>query len=43
MSLYLVHGGKPLKGEVDISGAKNAALGIIPMWLPRPTAPAIGS
>ena len=29
MSLYLVHGGKPLKGEVDISGAKNAALGII--------------
>ena len=29
MSQYIMKGGKPLVGEVNISGAKNAALGII--------------
>ncbi len=29
MDKYVIHGGKPLKGEVTISGAKNAALAII--------------
>ena len=29
MSQYIMKGGKPLIGEVNISGAKNAALGII--------------
>ncbi len=29
MSQYIMKGGKPLNGEVNISGAKNAALGII--------------
>ena len=29
MSQYIMKGGKPLQGEVNISGAKNAALGII--------------
>ncbi len=29
MSSYLVRGGAPLRGEVTISGSKNAALGII--------------
>ncbi len=29
MNQYIVKGGKPLKGEVCISGAKNAALGIL--------------
>ena len=30
---YLVRGGKPLFGEVTISGAKNAAVAIIPAAL----------
>ena len=30
MKYYEIHGGKPLKGEVAISGSKNAALGILP-------------
>ena len=30
MTKYIVHGGKPLCGEVEISGAKNAAVAIIP-------------
>mgnify|MGYP001364699598 FL=1 len=25
----LIHGGKPLKGSIDIQGAKNAALPVI--------------
>ncbi len=29
MEQYVIKGGKPLHGEVEISGAKNAALGII--------------
>lgn len=29
MQQYIIEGGEPLKGEVTISGAKNAALGII--------------
>ena len=29
MEKYIVKGGNPLIGEVDISGAKNAALGIL--------------
>lgn len=29
MDQYIIKGGKPLKGEVCISGAKNAALGIL--------------
>ncbi|SFR62004.1 UDP-N-acetylglucosamine 1-carboxyvinyltransferase [Anaeromicropila populeti] len=29
MEQYIIKGGKPLKGEVNISGAKNAALGIL--------------
>ena len=29
MEQYIIEGGTPLKGEVTISGAKNAALGII--------------
>lgn len=29
MEQYVIKGGKPLKGEVDISGAKNAALAIL--------------
>jgi len=29
MPKYVMTGGKPLSGEVNISGAKNAALGII--------------
>ena len=27
---YVIHGGKPLYGEVEVSGAKNAAVAIIP-------------
>ena len=27
---FIINGGKPLKGEVVISGAKNAAVAIIP-------------
>ena len=29
MEQYIIKGGKPLEGEVVISGAKNAALGIL--------------
>ncbi len=29
MNQYIIRGGKPLKGEVSISGAKNAALGVL--------------
>ena len=30
---YIIHGGKPLQGEISISGAKNAAVAIIPAVL----------
>ena len=30
---YVIHGGKPLYGKIEISGAKNAAVGIIPATL----------
>lgn len=30
MYRYIIHGGKPLYGEVEISGAKNAAVAMIP-------------
>ena len=33
MQKYVIHGGKPLYGEVEISGAKNAAVAIIPAAL----------
>ena len=33
MTKYLIRGGKPLYGEIDISGAKNAAVAIIPAAL----------
>ena len=33
MTKYVIRGGKPLHGEVEISGAKNAALAIIPAAL----------
>lgn len=33
MNRYLIQGGIPLRGEVDISGAKNAAVAIIPAAL----------
>ena len=33
MDKYIIHGGKPLFGEVEISGAKNAAVAIIPAAL----------
>ena len=33
MKKYLIHGGRPLYGKVEISGAKNAAVGIIPAAL----------
>ena len=33
MDRYLIRGGKPLNGEVEISGAKNAAVAIIPATL----------
>ena len=29
MEQYIIKGGTPLRGEVDISGAKNAALAIL--------------
>lgn len=29
MEQYIIKGGNPLVGEVDINGAKNAALGIL--------------
>ena len=33
MAQYVIHGGKPLYGEVSISGAKNAAVAILPAAL----------
>lgn len=33
MTKYVIHGGKQLHGEVEISGAKNAAVAIIPAAL----------
>ena len=33
MTKYVINGGKPLNGEVTISGAKNAAVAIIPAAL----------
>ena len=30
MTKYVIRGGKPLHGEVEISGAKNAAVAILP-------------
>ena len=30
LTKYVIHGGKPLHGEVEISGAKNAAVAILP-------------
>ena len=33
MVKYVIHGGKPLQGKVQISGAKNAAVGILPATL----------
>ena len=33
MEKYIVHGGTPLKGEIEISGAKNAAVAMIPAAL----------
>ncbi len=33
MTKYLIRGGKPLMGEIDISGAKNAAVAILPAAL----------
>jgi UDP-N-acetylglucosamine 1-carboxyvinyltransferase len=33
MAQYVIHGGKPLRGTVNISGAKNAAVGILPAAL----------
>ena len=30
MSKYIVNGGTPLKGEVNVSGSKNASVAIIP-------------
>ena len=33
MVKYVIHGGKPMRGKVQISGAKNAAVGILPATL----------
>ena len=33
MTKYVIHGGNPLHGTVNISGAKNAAVGILPAAL----------
>ncbi len=33
MTKYLIHGGKPLYGSIEISGAKNAAVAILPAAL----------
>ena len=33
MVKYVIHGGKPLSGRVMVSGAKNAAVGILPATL----------
>ena len=33
MTKYVIRGGHPLHGEVEISGAKNAAVAILPAAL----------
>ena len=33
MVKYVIHGGNPLRGTVQISGAKNAAVGLLPATL----------
>ncbi len=33
MLKYVIHGGHPLHGEINISGAKNAAVAILPATL----------
>lgn len=33
MDKYIIRGGKPLRGEIEISGAKNAAVAILPAVL----------
>ena len=33
MTKYIINGGKPLNGEIEVSGAKNAAVAIIPAAL----------
>lgn len=33
MKKYVIHGGRPLYGKIEVSGAKNAAVGIIPAAL----------
>jgi UDP-N-acetylglucosamine 1-carboxyvinyltransferase len=33
LTKYIIHGGRQLHGEVEISGAKNAAVAIIPAAL----------
>ena len=33
MKKYVIHGGRPLYGKVEVSGAKNAAVAIIPAAL----------
>ena len=33
MTKYVIRGGKPLHGQVEISGAKNAAVAILPAAL----------
>ena len=33
MAKYVIHGGRPLYGKIEISGAKNAAVGILPAAL----------
>ena len=33
MTKYLIRGGKPLHGSIEISGAKNAAVAILPAAL----------
>ena len=33
MEKYVINGGRPLYGEIDVSGAKNAAVAIIPAAL----------
>ena len=34
MTKYIIRGGRPLHGEIEISGAKNAAVGERPPFLP---------
>jgi len=33
LTKYIIHGGRPLHGEISVSGAKNAAVAIIPATL----------